>query len=67
MRPQFPGRVIPKGATTFPELRHFTFDPYLVMLSVKQDSIKYHFLSLWYNSTCDWTSVSQTIIEHSTH
>ena len=24
---------------------------YLIMLSVKQGSIKYHFLSLWYDST----------------
>ena len=31
------------------------------MLSVKQDSIKYHFLNLWYDSTWDWTPVSQTI------
>ena len=36
------------------------------MLSVKQGGIKYHFLSLWYDSTWDWTSVSQTIGEHST-
>ena len=34
------------------------------MLSVKQGSIKYHFLSLWYDSTRDWTPVSQTIGEH---
>ena len=26
-------------------------DPYLVMLSVKQEGIKYHFLSLWYDLT----------------
>ena len=31
------------------------------MLSVKQDGIKYHFLSLWYDSTWDWTAVSRTI------
>ena len=31
------------------------------MLSVKQDSIKYHFLSLWYDSTWDWTQVSRAI------
>ena len=34
------------------------------MLSVKQVSIKYHFLSLWYDSTWDWTPVSRTIGEH---
>ena len=43
---------------------------YLIMLSVKQGGIKYHFffffffLNLWYNSTWDWTLVSQTIGEH---
>ena len=26
-----------------------------------------HFLSLWYDSTWDWTQVSRTISEHSTH
>ena len=30
----------------FPGLLHFTLDPYLIMLSVKQGDIKYHFLSL---------------------
>ena len=37
------------------------------MLSVKQGSIKYHILSLWYDSTKDWTQVSRTIGDHSTH
>ena len=32
-----------------------------------QGGIKYHFFSLWYDSTWDWTSVSQTVGEHSTH
>ena len=36
-----------EGATPFPGLLHFTLDPYLIMLSVKQGGIKYHFLSLW--------------------
>ena len=36
------------------------------MLSVKQGDIKYYFLSLWYNSTCDWTTVSRAIGEYST-
>ena len=31
------------------------------MLSIKQGGIKYHFLSLRYDSTRDWTPVSQTI------
>ena len=35
------------------------------MPSAKQGSIKYHFLSLWYDSTWDWTPVSQTIGKHS--
>ena len=37
---------------SFP-LLHFTLDTYLTMLSVKQRGIKYHFLSLWYDSTRD--------------
>ena len=44
-----------------------SLDPCLIMLRVKQDSIKYHFLSLWYNSTWNWTLVSWTIGKHSTH
>ena len=34
------------------------------MLSVKQGDIKYHFLSLWYDSTGDWTQVFRAIDEH---
>ena len=34
------------------------------MLSVKQGGTKYHFLSLWYNLTQDWTLVSWDIGEH---
>ena len=37
------------------------------MLSIKQGGIKYHFKSLWYNATWDWTQVSQTFGELSTH
>ena len=54
-----------EGATPFPGLLHFTLVPYLIMLSVKQGGIKYHFLSLWYDSTWDWTQVSRAIGEHS--
>ena len=54
------------GWNSFPGLLHFTLDPYLIMQSVKQGSIKYHFLSLWYDSTWDWTPVSQAIGKHST-
>ena len=32
-----------EGATPFPGWLHFTLDPYLIMLSVKQGSIKYDF------------------------
>ena len=32
-----------EGATPFPGLLHFTLDQYLIMLSVKQVGIKYHF------------------------
>ena len=37
-----------------------------IMLSVKQRGIKYHFLSLWYVSTSDWTPLSRTTGEHTT-
>ena len=37
------------------------------MMSVKQGGIKYHFLSLWYDSTGDWTTIFLTIGEDSTH
>ena len=55
------------GNTPFSGLLHFTLDPYLIMLSVKQGSIKYHFLSFWYDSTWDWTQVSWVIGEFSNH
>ena len=62
--------IIPRcreGATPFPGLFHFTLDPYLIILSAKQGGIKYHFLSLWYDLTWDWSLVSWTIGKHSTH
>ena len=37
------------------------------MLIVKLRGIKYHFKNIWYNATWDWTQVSRTIAEHSTH
>ena len=37
------------------------------MLSTKRGGIKYHFKILWYDSTWDWTQLSRTIGEHSTH
>ena len=51
-------------ATPFPGLLLFTLDPYIIMLSVKQSGIKYHFLSLWYDSTRNWNPVSRTIGKH---
>ena len=35
----------------FPWIASLTFDPYIVMLNVKQGGIKYYFFSLWYDST----------------
>ena len=43
-----------------------TLDTNLIMLNVKQEGIKYHFLSLWYDSTWDWTPLSRAINKHST-
>ena len=40
---------------------HFTLDTYLILPSVKQGGFKYHFKSLWYDATWDWTQVSRTI------
>ena len=34
------------------------------MLNLKQGGIKYHFLSLWYDSIWDWTPVSRAFGEH---
>ena len=34
------------------------------MMIVKQSGIMYHFLSLWYDSTWNWTPISRTIDEH---
>ena len=44
-----------------------TCDPYFIMLSVKQRSIKYHFFSLRHDLTRDWTLVSRTTGEYSNH
>ena len=54
------------GTTPFHGFLHFTFDMYLILLSVKQGCIKYHIYSLRYNATWDWTQASQTIGKHST-
>ena len=46
-------RGIGEGTTPFPGLFHFTLDTYLILLSVKQGGIKYHFKNLWYDATWD--------------
>ena len=38
-------RAVGEGATQFPGLLHFTLFPYPIILSVKQDGIKSHFLA----------------------
>ena len=55
-------RSIGQGITPFAGLPHFTLNTYLILLSVKQGGIKYHFKSLW-----DWTQVPRIIGEYSTH
>ena len=56
-----------RGRYTFPWITPLTLDPYLIMLNVKEGSIKYQFSSLWYDSTWNWTPISWTIGEHSNH
>ena len=56
-----------EGVTPFPGLHHFILDAYLIMLSVNQSGIKYYFLRLWYVSIWDWTPLSRTFVERSTH
>ena len=52
-----------RGHFSIPRIAPFT----LSMLSAKQGGIKYHLLSLWYDSNLDWTSVSPTIWELATN
>ena len=65
--PELLHRGVGEGATPNPGLFHLILDPYLIILSVKQGSIKHHFSSLWYESNWDRTPVSRTIGEHSTY
>ena len=53
-----------RGRYSFPSIAPLY--PWLIMLSAKQGGIKYHFLSLWYDSTWDWTPIAWTIGEQST-
>ena len=50
-----------EGRYFFPWTAPLYLDPHLIVLSVKQGDIEYHFLSLWYDSTWDWTLVSRAI------
>ena len=52
---------------SFPWTAPLTLDLYLIMLSVEQVGIKYHFLSLGYDLTRDWTLISRSISEHFNH
>ena len=49
------------GCNSFPWIAPLILDTFLIMMSVKQGGIKYHFSSLWYDSTWDWTPVSQEL------
>ena len=51
----------------FPWLLYFTLALYILILSIKQRSVNYHFLSLWYDSTWDWTPICQAIGEYFSH
>ena len=42
-----------RGYSSFSCIAPPPLDLYLIMLNVKQGGIKYHFLSLWYDSTWD--------------
>ena len=42
-----------EGRYSVPWIAPLTLDLYLIMLSVKQGDIDYHFLCLWYDSTWD--------------
>ena len=44
-----------EGTSPFLGLFPFTLDTFLILLSVKQGGIKYHFKSLWYDATWDGT------------
>ena len=41
------------GCYSFPWIAPLNLDPYLIILSVKQRGIKYHFLNPWYDLTWD--------------
>ena len=53
------------GRYSFLWIALLTLKSYLIMLTVKQRGIKFHFLNLWYDS--NWTQVCRTVGEHSNH
>ena len=55
------------GLHSFPRLLHFTLDTYLILLSVSKEVSSTILKNLWYDATWDWTQVSRTTGEHSTH
>ena len=55
------------GCYSIPWVAPLYLDPNLIMLSIKQGSIKYYFLSLLYDTTRDWTPVSWTNAELHIH
>ena len=50
-----------ESAKPFLGLLYFALFTYLRMMSVKIRSLKYHFLSLWYGATWDWTPIYRAI------
>ena len=53
-----------EGRNSFSCIVPLTLDLNLIMLSIKQGGIKYHFWVFGYDSTWDWTLISQTISNH---
>ena len=52
-----------KGASVFGKsATGLTLGTYLILLSIKQSGIIYHFSSLWYDMTWDSTQVSRDIV-----
>ena len=48
-----PKTEVDESAIRFPDFLHFTLDCYLIIQSVKQGDIRYHFLSFWYDLNRD--------------
>ena len=58
---------VEEGATHFPGLFLFILVTHLIKMNVERRGIKYYFLSLWYDSTWNRTSVFRSICECSNH